>query len=241
LVSLTNFNKKILAYNLLIIVLFAFSGCATQGVSSVNHRVNVPQKVENEKIFDKPYNKVWDELLEKLSNSIYVIKNIDKESRTINLSFISINPENYVDCGETTRTYRQGNNIETYVYNSSASVRYRLAENNQHHPYLAYYYFIKRDNTLEVLSSIYINNSNIKDSTILLVDNIYKLKIEFSGQSYAKPYNSNPFMTEKLPNKTSTVFFKTNSPAIHIFDNVEKITCSSNGRLENEIFSLLNE
>jgi hypothetical protein len=222
--------------------LFAFSGCATQGVSSLNHRLNVPQKIENEKILDKTYSKVWDDLIKQLSKSFYVIKNIDKESRIIKISFISNNPENYLDCGETTRTYRQGNNFDKYVYNPAESLSYRLAAEKQTHPYFSEYYSIKRNTSLEGISNIIIGkNHDDKNKTNLSINTIYILNVEVSGQSYAQPANGNPFMTEKLPNKKTTILFKTNSPETHIFDYGEKMTCSSKGTLEREILSMAND
>lgn len=232
MVSRSGFTNKGFVYTLLILVQFTSSGCATQGVSNVNHRLNEPQKVASERMLDKPYNKVWDDLVEKFSDRFYEINAMDKDSKTIQASFHSSNPEYYVDCGETTRTYRHGGDVETYVYNDAESVSYRVADEKQHHPYLSSYKYIKRNTYLDANSFVYIYNNN---KTVISVNTIYKLYVEVSGQSYAKPSNGNPFMTEKLPARTEVVLFETNSPTTHTFGDGEKITCSSKGTLEREI------
>ena len=111
---------------------------------------------------------------------------------------------------------------------------YRVADEKRQNPYLSSYKFIKRNTYLEGNSVVYIKiNDNKK--TFISINTIYKLYIEVTGQSYAKPSNGNPFMTEKLPAITEVLLFETNSPTTHTFDDGEKITCSSKGKLESEI------
>jgi hypothetical protein len=84
------------------------TGCATQGVSTYKYTDNAPIQINNELVVSKPQSQVWDILVKELSKSFYVINNIDKESRIINVSFSSNAPSEYVDCGKTHRTYTQG-------------------------------------------------------------------------------------------------------------------------------------
>ena len=185
-------------------------------------------------MLDKSYPKVWDDLVEKFSDRFYVINDMDKDLKKIQVSFQSSHPEYYVDCGETTRTYRHEGDIETHVYNDAESVSYRVADEKRQHPYLSSYKFIKRNTYLEGNSVVYIK-INDNNKTFISINTIYKLYIEVTGQSYAKPSNGNPFMTEKLPAITEVLLFETNSPTTHTFDDGEKITCSSKGKLEREI------
>lgn len=236
---LSNCSKKYLYYALLILYVFVFPGCAEQGISSVNHRLNIPNKVESEKIFEKSYGEVWNELVSNLTESSYVIEKIDYESNIIKLSFVSSNPEKYVDCGETTRIYKKGNDVDTYIYNPAGSVGYRIEAKKQPDPYLSYFYFIERNTSLRTKSIIYIFNDNEK--TKLSVETIYKLDIEVSSKSFAQPSDGNPFMIGKLPVEKMTVVFRTNSPETHIFDDGGKMTCSSKGKLERKLLSIVNE
>jgi len=73
-------------------------GCATQGISTRQYTENVPVQIKNEIVVSKPYTQVWDIMVKEISKSFYVINNIDKESRIINLSFSTNSPTEYVDC-----------------------------------------------------------------------------------------------------------------------------------------------
>ena len=238
MMTLSSSPMKYLFYTLITFPLLLSSGCATQGINSVSHKMNVPEKVEYEKIFDKPYSEVLNELVNNLTESAYVIERIGGDSNLINVSFASNYPDKYVDCGETTRTYTQGNDIDTYIYNPAKNVGYRLAAKSQSHPYLRYFYFIKRKTFLQTQSNIYIINNNNK--TKLSVETIYYLDIEVTGQSYAQPSDGNPFKLEKLPSEKTSIVFKTNSPATEIDTDGEKMTCSSKGTLEKQILSMVN-
>lgn len=55
----------------------------------------------NQKVVPKNYSRVWDEYVRELSKDFFVINNISKESRIINVSFSSNNPKQFVDCGKT--------------------------------------------------------------------------------------------------------------------------------------------
>jgi len=86
----------------------AASGCATQGKSTTTYLKPTISEVKNEIDVTKSYAQVWDVLVKQLSKSFYVINNIDKESRIINVSFSTNSPAEYIDCGRTLRTYTQG-------------------------------------------------------------------------------------------------------------------------------------
>ena len=49
---------------------------------------------------DKPFDEVWEALIEYSSKSFFAIKNFEKESGLLTLSFGLSEPEKYVDCGE---------------------------------------------------------------------------------------------------------------------------------------------
>lgn len=76
------------------------SGCATQGVNSFNYMAPTPVDIKNEVVVQKSYSQVWDGLVKEISKSFYVINNIDKESRIINLSFNTSSPADFVNCGK---------------------------------------------------------------------------------------------------------------------------------------------
>src|SRR5688500_4758679 len=109
-------------------------GCATQGTSTFNHVQSAAKTIVNEKTVSRPQTLVWDELVRELSKSFYVINNIERESRIINVSFTSNTPGTFVDCGQTTRQYRQGDSVETYNYPVAEKSSYKMATPKQPHP-----------------------------------------------------------------------------------------------------------
>ena len=76
------------------------SGCATSTNYTPPGRVAVTNAIK----VDRPFDTVWDQLVRELSSDFFVINNIDKNSRIINISFTSNKPSDYVDCGRTAHT-----------------------------------------------------------------------------------------------------------------------------------------
>ena len=96
------------------LIIISLLGCATYPTSSYVYMPPNEVKYDNEAFVDKPFGVVWDELVEQLSKSFYVINNIEKASRIINVSFSTDTPEEYVDCGISTREYGVKSNMSTY-------------------------------------------------------------------------------------------------------------------------------
>jgi len=85
----------------------SISGCAT---SSVDYRPPVGKAVANTKEVSAPFDQAWDALVRQLSSDFFVINNIDKNSRLINLSFSTQN-----------RVFENGRGKRSYSYVSADS------------------------------------------------------------------------------------------------------------------------
>lgn len=226
--------------SVLIAICLLISGCATQGVNTYEHKDPQPIKVKNEIIINKPYGQVWDMLVRDLSKSFYVINNIDKESRIINLSFVSNVPADYVDCGSTHRTYKQGDKLEVFDYVSAETSRYKAATDIQPNKNFSYYYIIDRNTKLEGRSNIYIAPSdNDKNGTIITVNTRYVLDILARGNVFAQHFNGNIQQLERMPESTDSIIFNTNTPGK---DNnkVDPLICYAKGTLEKEILGIIH-
>lgn len=66
----------------IITILFLLSGCAT---STVSYAPPSESNIQNSKQVNQPFDALWDQLIKKLSSDFFVINNIDKNSRLINL------------------------------------------------------------------------------------------------------------------------------------------------------------
>mgnify|MGYP001286665185 CR=1 FL=1 len=123
------------------------SGCAT---STANYTPPKEHSVVNTKSINKPFDTVWDSLVRELSSDFFVINNIDKNSRLINISFSSMRPSEFVDCGSTSRTFTNARGEQSYNYQTADSSNFTFT-NNQSHAFN-----VKRTTKLEGRTNIYV-------------------------------------------------------------------------------------
>lgn len=226
---------------LLVAVLFVTSGCAIPGVNSMSYTKHDPKLIINEIQVDQPYSQVWDKLVRELSKSFYVINNIDKESRIINLSFSSQSPSEFVDCGQTHRTYKHGSELINYDYMVADSSTYKYAHGAREA--FSYYANTRRTTSLEGRSNIYLAPlENDKAKTTVAVNTRYILTINVVGDIYAQHLNGNIFSQGQTPHQQPTILsFNTNNPTERDFGDGVKISCSSNGKLEQDVLQILQK
>jgi hypothetical protein len=229
--------KNVILFGIIIVI----SGCATPGINSRNYTKHDPKSVTNEIQVDQPYSQVWDKLVRELSKSFYVINNIDKESRIINISFSSQTPSDFVDCGEAHRTYKHGKEVENYDYNVVDSSTYKWAGGAQ--ASFSFFANIRRTASLEGRSNIYLAPlENDKSKTAVAVNTRYMLTIEVTGDTYAQHVNGNIFSRGPIPHVPTTVIsFNTNKPIEHDFGEGVILTCFSNGKLEQDVLQILQK
>jgi hypothetical protein len=223
-------------------IMFFVSGCAaTQGINTVKYDPPTPAKVKNEVVIVKPYAAVWDKLVKELSKSFYVINNIDKESRIINISFHSNQPAEYADCGKTHRTYTQGDLKEVFDYDVAGTSEFKAATPLQPDKNFSYYVLVRREPTLEVRANIYIAPSeNDKNSTVVTVNARYVFTARAKGQVFAQHFLGNIVSYERMPEEASIISFNTNAPG-SINGTGEKVMCCSKGKLEEEIIGMISK
>ena len=113
----------------------------------------------------------------------YVINNIERESRIINVSFNTNSPSDYVDCGRTRRTYTQGEKTETFDYAVADSSTYKMAGTKQPHPATFSYANVRRTPKLEGRSNIYVApDASNPSSTVVSVNTRYIVTIKVYGE-----------------------------------------------------------
>jgi hypothetical protein len=93
--------------------------CVSPGQSTLNYTHAQPVKIKNERLVNKSVDEVWDSLVKELSKSFFVINNIDKESRIVNVSFYTDSPEDFVDCGTVSHSWSGITNTGSTTYNSA--------------------------------------------------------------------------------------------------------------------------
>lgn len=229
-------NIKIMIIILLIGSLFS---CAGIGKHEENYRAPFTKyEIVNEKYIDKPTQEVWDTVVKNLAKSFYMINNIEKESRIINVSFSTDKPGDYIDCGAITiNTDIPGCNGET---RRSENRRYLTAYSTKYivgwqypgmygipAPAVSY---ITRNTSLEGRINIYIAPQG--NGTLVTVNTRYV----FSVNLYIDYINCAPAGNSIGSGKDSKNFqcsFDTKNSG-----HYQDATCVSNGELEKRILSL---
>ena len=112
--------RKTLA--LIIICITVLTGCVSNTFSYTNPH---NYEVQTEKLVPIAFDRFWDAYVAELSKTFFVINNIEKESRIINVSFSSNTPSEYVDCGYTDRTF---NHLNT----GKRSFNYKVADSSSY-------------------------------------------------------------------------------------------------------------
>ena len=188
----------------------AIAGCAT---STTNYAPPTETTIVNTKFVNKPFDSVWDALVKELSGDFFVINNIDKNSRLINISFTSQSPSDFVNCGVTSRTFKNARGDQSYSYKTADSANF-LAANDQGHVFN-----VRRTSRLEGRTNIYVAPENA--GTNVTVNTKYVISVSMA----ATAIDGRPAGTENF----------TFDPSTKQTYNDGQVTCAAVGSIEERI------
>lgn len=191
------------------------TGCAS---SSMDYRPPSAQNLQNTKEVSVPFDQAWDSLVRQLSSDFFVINNIDKNSRLINISFSSQRPSEFVDCGITNRTFDNARGKTNYSYVTADSTAFSIV-NKQ-----SIVFNVTRKTKLEGRVNIYV--APTASGTSLVVNTKYAVMVNanlvsFDGAQRDSANNTFDFSTKQ----------GYSSP---------EISCYAKGTLEQRILSMVN-
>lgn len=238
--------KKIFLIALLFSLGVIFVSCVVPGKYTMDHTAAKPMPINNEKLFNKSVDAVWDNLVKEISKSFFVINNIDKESRIINVSFYTDTPEDYIDCGTTTRTWSFTDQSQKTI---EGSITYKTSEDskfivagawawgaNKNLPYVGN---IRRKTSLEGRMNIYVAPSG--NGTLATVNCRYIFKCDLATKINYMNVSGGVIRTDQRDDSWENVF-NTRKPNTMDLGNGQQsiyVTCCSNGKLEQEILSFI--
>ena len=220
---------------------FFLAGCAGK-TATYNLDYTIPEKtiINNEVIVTSNYDETWSDLVGEMSKSFYVINNIDKESRLINLSFsITNNISDYVDCGVSNKSFSLVDVNENISYKTAdKSVNYTYSTRNSAPPNTTYFKLF-RSPSLEGRANVYVAPQG--DSTIVSVNTryIWDVKISYEEYMYMPLYNSYNLVRNKQRDTSGNVepvSFNTND----VGSNDGGVTCVATGKFEKEILDIIS-
>lgn len=191
------------------------SGCAT---SSVDYRAPSSQGVSNTKEIDIPFDKAWDSLVRQLSSDFFVINNIDKNSRLINLSFSTQKPSEFVDCGVTNRVFENGRGKRNYSYAAADSSEFNVTNDK------SMAFSMSRRTKLEGRVNIYLAPAG--SGTSIAVNSKYALQINWSAVGF-----------DGAPGGSGANSFDFSTKQGY---SAPELTCYAKGTLERRILDMVN-
>ena len=216
------------------------TACATTGTSGYSRVPASPTKVENEITLDRSFEEAWDRLVKGLAKSFYVINNIEKSSRIINVSFSTESPQEFIDCGKSQRTYQRGNDQREFVYDIASTSSYQLADKGGAYGQFPVTHYLKRATSREGRVNIYVAPEGQK--TIVSVNSRYIFTVRISGISVTENAFGKPISQVPIPPAPHSHSFNTNQPNMTDWGppgNPEYVTCYSTGKLERDILNLI--
>lgn len=221
-----------------LILLAAFmAACATPGRSDYNYSPPNGESPINKMVVEEQFSVVWDRLVGGLAESFFVINNIEKESRIINVSFSTSEPERYVDCGTTMREFAYGGESRNYTYRTAESSSFKFAGKWGAYQNLPMVAEISRDTTLEGRANIYVAPHGEK--TLVSVNAKYVLSVRATGVAHGYNLYGTLMRSDRMPPETNTMSFTTLEPGHEVWGaNGEVVECLTQGILEENVLSL---
>lgn len=209
-----------------LLVLAIFTSCASGKIDYTPPKKQI--EIKNKKVVNLSFNKAWNKLIEKISETAHSISNMNKDSGFLNINYSLKDPEQYLDCGRFVGSFSGPRKKEKYDF--SAAIPNKK------------YSFVTPPNNVQT----YDRTTQLSGATNLylkkLSNNKSELKVNIKyilEVSTNITYMNNNYQWITTPSKNSpyTVDFNTNSKgSAQPKSNVE---CISNGKLEELFLNML--
>jgi hypothetical protein len=209
-------------------IILSVTGCSTTSTS--NYAPPDSNEIKNRRIVNQDFEQTWDRLVRELSADFFVINNIEKASRIINVSFSVSKPEEYVDCGISNRSFTnpQGK-TENYTYPSASTSSFWVGADQPPHFPIA----LTRTTDLEGRVNIYVAPVQNTKQTEIVVNSKYSLGVKQEGILH----NMYMVPVSQVTPSTIKINFETLKPSAQ--DSKSPI-CKSKGVLEQRILGLVD-
>lgn len=101
-----------------LVLLFAVAGFLVGCAGNYRYIPATYTSYQNMTVIREPFEQVWNKAVRAIGESFFVINNIAKDSKIMNLSY-SGDPEMYVDCGQVSSTVTNLRGTRTYEFPAS--------------------------------------------------------------------------------------------------------------------------
>lgn len=224
-----------------IVICISLAGCATQGASTFNYAEPSKQPaIENTTVIPEPFEAVWDRLVGRLATGFFVINNIDKASRLINVSFSADSPEQYVDCGESTRQFSFQNETRNYRYPVAKDSFFKTTGTWGPYNNLPLVAEVNRDTSLEGRINVYVAPVSPTETKVS-VNTKYVLSVAVTGMAIGYNAFGQEMQRNAAPPSLVSVDFTTAESKTKNWGTgnaPENVTCRATGQLEKTLLAL---
>lgn len=197
---------------LIAVLILSTAGCAT---STLNYAPPIIGDVDNQIIVGESFDPVWSRLVRNISSDFFVINNIEKASRLINVSFSSNTPTEFVSCGLSTREFSNAHGTQKYVYDPASSTQYTLTNDK------GGLFNATRTSRLNGRANVYVAPAK-NGGTLVSVNTKYIIDVtQHFSNVYGQPAGTQNFSFD----------FSTNQAQIAS----DGVTCVAKGNLERRI------
>ena len=218
----------------------AVAGCATQGVSTYSHSEPRNPEFNFDRDFTEPQSVVWDRLVKNIATSFFVINNIDKESRILNLSYSSDRPQDYIDCGRTRHDYTLNGVTKSFEYGTTDNIaRYEVATPRQLSTQASSSFELVRTAKLEGRANVYVAPEG--NGTKVTVNAKSVTKVMISGDVVHKSAAGAVLLRQAATPSVAEFVAITKgatSNSVVSGNDVFNVTCYSTGKLEQNILDM---
>jgi hypothetical protein len=214
-------KKLIYSVTLSLLLSINISGCST----SMNYTPPLEVRESTTVILRDPFEAAWTNSVRVLGGSFFVMNNIVKDSKIINLSYIG-DPEKYVDCGHFAISVREGIGTTTYQFpEARRSVQFKLAQGFNTS-------FVDRHMSLEARINILFEELDKNETGVKV---IVRYMVTRTGTQTVTNHINNH--TSTLPLPPLSLSFNTGESAS--VKGETTLTCRATGEMEKALIALL--
>ncbi len=222
----------------LFVLTISVASCATGTSGRQYHAPIGAELVANEAVVRLPFSDTWDLLIGQLAKSFFVINNVDKASRIINVSFSTDKPGQYIDCGITERSFQYANESQTSSNPVAESNSFKVVR--KWGPYeLPVIAYLDRKTSLEGRINVYVAPKD--NDTVVTVNARYIFTSAVSGRAEIISAFGTVSRIDAVPETKSTLSFNTGQLGSADWGTPQEpaiVKCRSTGRLESEILAM---
>jgi hypothetical protein len=214
------------------------TGCVASGRSNFEYAApTVKVTPASEAVINEPFDAVWDRLVGRLATGFFVINNIDKASRLINVSYSGDSPGDFIDCGRSTRQFSFNGESRTYIYQVAESSSFKATSSWGPLNNLPMVGEVSRRTSVDGRINLYV--APISTTATKVSANVkYILRVSVGGVSTAYNAFGAVVNQSQITQTTEDISFSTTESTSKNWGtppHLDLVTCQTTGKLEQSL------